>query len=1232
MPKPTKDDNPHQLSLFDTLADSILGDGTANTVARGVAQAVKDMLSELRASPAARARLEQREVQRAEQQRRRAAQAELQKQFQEAQKRQREAMEKLRADALAEKQRRIEESERQRLAEEAQRAEQQRLLEAQLRAEQAEHAARVTSMDLPTDWVGAFADDERVFGVYAESPADGLIKSLTELGRVDIEYISQISGVSIQDTLTALRGSIYQNPDTWNECFYKGWETSDEYLSGNLLRKLKTARDANEKYFGYFEANITAIEGVLPTPLTADEIYITLGSPWVPPDIINAFIAHLTGFHPNINLFLTRYEHVTGVWRISHKGQFSNNPRINRVYGTKRMNALHILERTLNMRTITIYDTVKKTENGTLKEVRIPNHEETIAAGDRQRQMIVEFKRWVWSDETRRQRLVDIYVEKFGGVRRRVFNGDFLTLPGLHARLYDYQRAAVARILLTPNTLLAHDVGAGKTFIMIAAGMELRRMGISKKNIYVVPNNIVGQWLEMFKTLYPDSNVLAVAPRDFIPQKRRAVLEKIRDNDYDAVIMAYSSFELIHFSLDYRRRETERLSNELMAEHTRYQRGAPTSERLKARMKKYARDLAKLKEEIEAAEQTPADGAPPIYFEDLGLNTIFLDEAHNYKNVSIDSKADNILGVNKTGSVKCDEMLAKIQFVQRANNGRGAVFATGTPITNSVTDIYTMQRYLQSGELRFLDIELFDNWAMTFGERVTEFEIDVDTTTYRLATRLSRFHNLPELTALFAQVADFHSVPADDLPENEGYMDAPIEQTPVLREYIQALSKRAEDVRSRRVSRKEDNMLKITTDGRKAALDIRLINPNERFTTDSKAFSCAEQIYTLYRETESDRLTQLVFCDSSTPKAEFNMYHELKRILTELGIPEGEIEFVHNHDTEKRRTELFERMRDGEIRVLLGSTFKLGIGVNVQRKLMAVHHLDVPWRPSDMVQREGRMLRQGNENDSVRVFRYITKGSFDAYSWQLLETKQRFISQLLSDTVAERDASDIDDVVLSYAEVKALAVGNPLIKRRVETANELGRLITLRRKLSDTDASMRQELDALPAKIEAHHAFLEKAEQDARHYAENKIEVSEMTNHRELGQMILDAAREHTLRHEARELLTYQGIRIVLPENMPPDRLAVRLENAGRYYVEIGSSDIGCITRVDNRLNALEDLTNERRRIIDNLKQRIPELEEAIASARRTGEEYAERIAELTNELAAIDKKLGVDEHAEKKR
>ncbi|MDR2615762.1 MAG: DEAD/DEAH box helicase family protein [Oscillospiraceae bacterium] len=1104
---------------------------------------------------------------------------------------------------------------------------------------QPDAAAPTVGMDLPTDWTGAFSGDVRAVGVYADSPADGLIKSLTELGRVDIEYISSISGFSPSDIIAALRGGIFQNPDTWDECFYKGWETSDAYLSGNLIRKYKAAQKANEQYNGRFQANLDAIEQVLPFPLTADEIYVTPGAPWVPPDVIDAFILHLFGpprnwtgatIPPGLRVwtglrgglsspsFNTRYESATGAWTIPLKQRFARSPQVERVYGTGRLNALHILERTLNMRAVTIYDKKKVFADGRYKDTRVVNREETVAVAEKQKRLIAEFKKWIWKDDERRRRLTDIYIEKFGGVRRRVFNGDFLTLPGLRAELYEYQRAAVARILLTPNTLLAHDVGAGKTFVMIAAGMELRRMGISRKNIYVVPNNIIGQWSEIFKTLYPDADVYTVTPRDFTPAKRRGVLENIRDGDYDAVIMAYSSFELIHLSLSYRKKELTRELNEIFAAETR--NPGQATERLKARQKKLLNDLAKLNEAIEKSD----GGEEDITFDKLGINTIFLDEAHNYKNVSIDSKAENLLGINKTGSAKCDEMLAKVHFVQRENNGRGAVFATGTPITNSVTDIYTMQRYLQSGELRFLDIEHFDNWAVTFGERVTEFEIDVDTTTYRLATRFSKFHNLPELSALLSQVADFHSVYTDDLPENEGYTDSLITRTPALHDYIKRLSERADEVRRGKVSRKEDNMLKITTDGRKAALDIRLVNPDEKPGANSKAYHCAERVFGLYRATADERLTQLVFCDSSTPKAAFNMYDELKRLLTGFGVPPGEIAYVHSYETARRREELFEKMREGEIRILLGSTFKLGIGVNVQRKLVAVHHLDIPWRPADMVQREGRMLRQGNENDVVKIFRYITQGSFDAYSWQLLETKQRFISQLLGNTLSERDASDIDDVVLSYAEVKALAVGNPMIKQRVETYNELNQTQLLWRRLGETNASMRQELAALPAKIDGHRIFIENARRDAEHYAENKIEIADMKNHRELGQAILDAATEGEPLTEAKYLLTYQGFRVSLPANMSADRPAVWLENAGRYYTEIGSSDIGCITRIDNRLNALADRVEERLEIVRNLERRVSELETAIAGAETGRESFALKIAELTEKLAEIDKKLGV--------
>ena len=964
-------------------------------------------------------------------------------------------------------------------------------------AQKAMHIREVTSMDLPLAWENLFNTDERTQGVHTDSIPDALILSLTTLGRVDIEYMSAVTGEDYKTVISTLKGSIYQNPDTWEECFYKGWETAEEYLSGKLMRKWKAAKAANETYDGYFSDNIKAIEKVLPPNVATKDIYVTLGSPWVPADVIDDFIVHLFGdpmkgqwfecvaerrwvqecprndcsnykclyrrTHDDERLvmlpdyFKTIHDEYTGTWEIPNKSRYHRNLAVRSVYGTKRMEALHILEKTLNMKALVVKDDVNCPTNKSGKK-RVINQSETIAVMEKQKLMIQEFQKWVWKDPARKERLEMIFENQYSCMRRRIFDGSFLTFPGMDksVQLYPYQKDAVARILFSPNTLLAHEVGSGKTYIMIAAGQELRRMKLSKKNLYVVPNNIVGQWENIFRKMYPNADLLTVTPRKFTPSKRERVLEDIRDHDYDGIIMAYSCFELIPLSKECYLEEMEKKKQ--VIEKLLTTRGKATAS-LKKKHDAVNETLDRLKHTID-------DLYDQVYFDDLGITRLFVDEAHNYKNVPLETKIDAVLGISRAGSKRCQDMMDKVHMVQRRNEGKGVVLATGTPITNSITDVYVMQRYLQEGELGLLDLQSFDGWVGMFAERVTEFEVDVDTTQHRMATRFTKFHNLPELTGLLCSIADFHQVDRTaGLPECDGRSDALIPKTQEFADYLDDISFRADQVRHGSVSRRDDNMLKITTDGRKAALDMRLVDPMAMFTYQSKVARCAENVADIFYKTLADRSTQLVFCDSSTPKSGFNLYDELKDRLVQLGIPRAEIAFIHDAETEKLREALFGRVRSGEVRVLIGSTFKLGLGVNVQDRLIALHHLDVPWRPADMTQREGRILRQGNTNPKVQIFRYITEGSFDAYSWQLLETKQRFINAILSGSMEERSMSDVEDTALDYAEVKALAIGNPLIKKRFETANELERFRTLQRKTVEERLRMEKELSELPGEI-----------------------------------------------------------------------------------------------------------------------------------------------------------------------
>ncbi len=1092
------------------------------------------------------------------------------------------------------------------------------------------HIREVTSMDLPLDWENAFNQDVRTQGIHADSISDGLIYSLSNLGRVDIEYISSVTGEDYKTIICALKGSIYQNPETWGECFYKGWETSEEYLSGNMMRKWKAAKDANKEYNGYFADNIRAIEKVLPPTVATKDIYVTLGSPWVPADVIDDFIEYLLGdwrrHWYSINDeedFHTKHDELTGTWEIPFKSRYNHDVKVTRTYGTDRINALHILERTLNMKSVAVTDEVVCNTNSSGKK-RVINQSETILAIEKQNKMIKAFQKWVWEDERRKERLEMIFENNFSCVRRRIFDGSFLRFPDMAPaiNLYPYQKDAVARILFTPNTLLAHDVGAGKTYVMIAAAMEMRRMGLSEKNMFVVPNNIVGQWKNIFYAMYPSANILCVEPKSFAPSKRESVLERIRDEDFDGIIIAYSCFEQIPLSKEY-------YQNQLIGEQELIAEIAGKKNKATSRLKKKQEAVSKALSELAASMDDLYNG---VYFDDLGITRLFVDEAHNFKNVPIETKADKVLGISASGSEKCQDMMDKVRMVQKKNDGAGVVFATGTPITNSITDAFIMQMYLQSGELAMLDLQSFDSWIGMFAERSTEFEIDVDTSSYRLATRFSKFHNLPELTSLLSSIADFHQVDTSaGIPQIDGYTDALVSKTNEFADYLKDISQRAEDVRKGYVSRKDDNMLKITTDGRKAALDLRLVNPSAVFTYQSKVARCVENVADIYFRTISQKSAQIIFCDTSTPKTGFNIYDEVKTMLQSKGIPSDKIAFIHDAQTEAQRNTMFAQVRNGDIRVLLGSTFKLGLGVNIQDKLIALHHIDVPWRPADMTQREGRILRQGNTNSKVQIFRYITEGSFDAYSWQLLETKQRFITGLLSGSLTERSGMDIEDTVLDYAEVKALAVGNPLVKERVETANELSRYLTLQRKLVESRIRMEKELLEMPGKKSNQENNIAGCEDDIAYYkgwkqanpspSDNKVKKDVAEKRKQLRDYIHSSLMSYVLEPKEKILMTYRGFEIILPANMTREKPYVWLKRNGRYYVELGDTNTGNLIRIDNFLDDLQTHLDKLNKGLAKLLERERQLKEEL----RKEESFSDEIEDCRKELEILDKKLGVD-------
>ena len=885
------------------------------------------------------------------------------------------------------------------------------------------------------------------------------------------------------------------------------------------------------------------------------------------------------------------------------------------------------------MKSVTVRDEVscQTTKSGV---ARVVNKEETAAAIEKQKELRREFENWVWRDKKRSDELIRIFTEKYGTIRARQFDGSFLTFPGLNPefRLHPYQKNAVARIIFTDNTLLAHDVGAGKTCVMIAAGQELRRMGVSKKNMYVVPNNITGQWKSDFTYLYPDAKILVVEPGHFKKENRQKVLQQIRDEDYDGIIIAYSCFEQIPLSKSF---YVTKLKDEIARIDAEIGKKTRVPHKLWDARKKLTDELYDL----------TSEGVSPfgITFDELGITRLFVDEAHNFKNVPINTKTDNVLGINAAGSKKCQDMLDKVRHVQKKNDGKGIVFATGTPITNSITDAYIMQYYLQPAKLALMDIESFDAWIGLFGERVTEFEIDVDTSTYRLASRFAKFHNLPELTSMLASFANFHRTGEDaDIPDFDGYSDILIPKTFEFGQYLEQISERADNVRNRRVSRTEDHMLKITGDGRKAALDLRLVEKRAVFSCDSKVARCARIAAEIYHKTSGDKCAQLIFCDTSTPKDKFNIYDELKNLLGVHGVPEDAVAYIHDAATDKKRESLFKSVREGRIRILIGSTFKLGLGVNVQERLIAIHHIDVPWRPADMTQREGRILRQGNTCEKVYIFRYITEGSFDAYSWQLLETKQRFICDLLSGVVAEKSSEDINGIVLNYAEVKALAVNNPLVKERVETRNSLSKYQALQRKLVESRMRLADELNGIPALIRDQETKIAQCRKDINlravwerdhlpvpdpeltpEKAEKKILAEQKERRRIFREELAAAVRDNDMEVKERFFKSYRGFDLFLPANMAKDKPFIRIRNNGEYRVELGDTEVGNLQRIDNFLDTLEAYLGKLCDGLHTLRNRKTEIEAELAK----DESYADEIEVCKNRLEEIDRKLGIEKN-----
>ncbi len=1062
------------------------------------------------------------------------------------------------------------------------------------------------AVELSLDWNQTSEAD------FADAPtgspaADALVESLRTFARVDMAFIATRMGTSEQEAARMLADAVFLDPASMQ------WQSADEYLSGNLREKLNLAK-AVSKNDTYFLRNVAALEDAMPAQVPYDAIYLNLGSPWMPEDLVWRFAAHLLGVK-NLVYFKCDVVHdpTTGTWDIRNKARYRRSAASTHVWGTEHMPALSIMEHALNGKPVRVTKEINDPGSKSGRR-RVLDHEETLMALEKERAMQEEFRYWMRLLPQRKKRIEDLYNARYCGFRRRRYDGSILEFPGMskEVELRPHQMNATMRILLERNVLLAHDVGAGKTYTSIAAIMELRRMGISKKNLVVVPNNVMGQWSQLFREMYPAADLLVVTPKDFVPARRQAVLREMRDGDHDAIIMAYSSFNLVKISRDDRLRSLDASIRELDNIICDPQR---CTSAVKRRRKSLVNKRMKIKEEERL-------GGTDITFDKLGVTRLFVDEAQNFKNLAFNTSQSFAGGVGKKGSATCQHMLDAIRSVQRA--GGGAVFLSGTIVTNSITDLFVLQSYLQQGTLKVLELESFDAWANMFARKVTGFEIDVDTSTFCYRTRLAGFGNLGELASILSNVADFHRLDATDgLPSCDTRQDVLIPKTQALASYLKRISRRAELVRSGRVRRKDDNLLKICTDGRMAAIDIRLVYEHANGAgMVSKVAACANNVYDIWLDGMERRLAQVVFCDVSTPKETFNVYDELKALLVRKGVPEDEVAFVHDAKTERERTRLFDAVRTGKVRVLVGSTFKLGIGVNIQDRLVAAHHLDVPWRPADMVQREGRILRQGNLNPSVRIFRYVTEGSFDAYSWQLLENKQRVIDELLAGTYEGRFLeSDVGEATLSYAEIKALAVNNPLLKERVEVANELDHNIILQRRTAAVREVMQAQIAETTLSIEKLETERDLCQRDIDHLERIGDAGMDTETRTQVRTLIALAVSRNAF--QPRETLVkgyYRGFNIILPDRMSPEKPYIWLEGSTRHKVDLrDAKPVGIPIRMDNALAKIGGRVAKLEERIHDLYRDWEAMEAELASK---ASDRTQEIARCRARLAQIDLEL----------
>ena len=1068
---------------------------------------------------------------------------------------------------------------------------------------------------------------------FVDTASEALAVSLGEKATIDMDYMMELSGKSENEIFEDLKGVIFLNPlYEYGNSYEPKYLMADEYLSGNVREKLRIAKNSAELYPEDYKVNVEALQKVQPKDLTASEISVRLGATWLPPDDVQEFIFHLleTPRYAQWNIKV-HFSPFTSEWNIEGKSYDKGNVRAYNTYGTSRINAYKIIEETLNLKDVRIFDYIEDDEG---KKKAVLNKKETAIAQSKQEMIKQEFQDWIWSDPERRERLCKSYNEKFNSVRPREYDGSHIIFNGMNPEieLREHQKNAVAHILYGGNTLLAHAVGAGKTFEMVAAAQESKRLGLCNKSLFVVPNHLTEQWAAEYLQLYPAANILVATKKDFETKNRKKFCGRIATGDYDAVIIGHSQFEKIPMSIERQRAILEQQLEEItggIAELKRNRGENFSIKQLEKSKKSIRQKLDKLN------DQTKKDDV--VTFEELGVDRLFVDESHYYKNLYLYTKMRNVGGIAQTEAQKSSDLFMKCRYLDEITGGRGTVFATGTPISNSMVELYTIQRYLQYSTLVKNGLQHFDAWASTFGETITAVELTPEGTGYRAKTRFAKFYNLPELMAMFKEIADIKTADMLNLPVPEAkYHNIAVKPSEMQKEMVASLAERAEQVRGGGVDSSVDNMLKITNDGRKLALDQRMLNDMLPDFEGSKINACVDNIYRIWKENADKKSAQLVFCDLSTPKNDgtFSVYNDIRKKLIERGIPESEVKFIHEADTDMKKKELFQKTRKGEVRVLLGSTQKMGAGTNVQDKLIALHDVDCPWRPSDLEQRSGRIVRQGNENPQVDIYRYVTEQTFDAYLYQLVEGKQKFASQIMTSKSPVRSAEDIDETALSYAEIKMLATGNPYIKEKMDLDIQVQKLKMLKSNFLSEKYGLEdkvikfypQQIAYLKSRVEGLTKDVETAKLHPKPIDEQPLGMMvsgvSYSEKAEAGQAIINACKSMNS-PDAIPLGEYRGFQMELYFDTVQRNYVVKLKGETSRDVPLGDDAHGNIVRIDNGIERFEEALADTKNSLENAEKQFETAKQEIEKPFAKEEELRAKTARLDelNILLNMDKK-----------